>query len=120
MNFAILADEEGKKKFELDSRGVYVKPAGANCIMVYAGKVAFGKTVFTDDFKLVGTNIGAIYFKKARTGRRFFKLPTALEKEEIEVSFPEYIIDKHGHNYGTPVFMEIPLVPCGLLVPLFR
>lgn len=115
MDFRILGNNEGQKKFELYPKGVYVKPAGANCILVRAGKVAFGKIVFDDGFLPIDTDIGAIFFKKARTGSRFFKLPTALGKIEIQVSFPEYYYDDRGHNYGAPEFGDIPLVTSSLL-----
>jgi len=118
MDFRILSNGEGQKKFELFSKEVYTKPSGANCIHVRAGKICFGKISFREkNWKLLDTNIGAIFFKQTQKSR-FFKLPTSsLEKKEIGVSFPEYYYNKHGHNYGRPEFHDF--LPCPLLLSYY-
>ncbi|MBI4691832.1 MAG: hypothetical protein HY773_00055 [Candidatus Terrybacteria bacterium] len=115
MDFRIFNSDEGQKKFEIYSEKVYVKPKGANCIQVYAGKLSFGKTRFEGkEWELIDTNIGAIFKRETKRGK-FFKLPLGFADAKIEVRFPEYYRNDRGHHYGIPKLHNVPLVNCPLL-----
>ena len=103
MDFKILANWEGKKKFSLKKEKIYVMPAGATHIRVYAGELCFG--VSWDG------NVG-----KTKRGK-FFKIPGMLPGgiRVNAVNFPAYCRNESGDHYGEPKFFGPPITPARII-----
>ena len=99
MDFRILADMEGRKKFFLKKEKIYLIPAKATHIHIYSGKLCFG----------ISLNGGS---SKTKRGK-FFEIPKMLPGgvRVSAVNFSKYHHDKSGNHYGEPEFFGGPVIP---------